>query len=129
MPHIHIEYSANLEQVVDMAGLCDALRQSAARIDALPMPGLRVRAIRVDHYSIADGDPKHGFVDISVRLREGRADAVKQNVIKQIFDTARAFLKPAMDAHSIALSSELRDIDAGLSPKCGTIRDHLEDPK
>ncbi|MBO9446392.1 5-carboxymethyl-2-hydroxymuconate Delta-isomerase [Ruegeria sp. R14_0] len=129
MPHIHIEYSGNLEHVVDMAGLCDAIRQSATELDALPMAGLRVRATRVDHYSIADGDAKHGFVDVSVRLREGRSDAVKQEVITQLFETARSFLAPVMKTHSIALSSELREIDAKLSPKCGTIRDHLEEPK
>ncbi len=128
MPHIQIEYSGNLEKVVDISGLCEVIRKSAAQIDALPMPGIRVRAIRVDHYAIADGAPKHGFVDISVRLRAGRPTPVKQQVIGQVFDAARAFLSPAMTSRSIALSAELRDIDAELSPKCGTIRDHLEDP-
>ncbi len=126
MPHIHIEYSGNLEQVVDMGGLCDALRAAAADIDALPLPGIRVRAIRVDHYAIADGNPKHGFIDISVRLREGRAPEVRRDVITKVFDAARAYLASAMEAHSIALSAELREIDAELAPKCGTIRDHLE---
>ncbi|WP_424830387.1 5-carboxymethyl-2-hydroxymuconate Delta-isomerase [Ruegeria sp.] len=129
MPHIHIEYSGNLEGVVDMAGLCDALRETAACIDTLPMPGVRVRAIRVNHYSIADGDDKHGFVDVSVRLREGRTEDEKHEVITRVFDAACVFLALAMKTHSIALSSELREIDAKLSPKCGTIRDHLEDPK
>lgn len=127
MPHIHIEYSGNLEQVADMTGLCEALRREAVSIDALPMPGVRVRASRVDHYAIADGNPKHGFVDISVRLREGRPEDVKQDVIARIFEAARVFLHSAMDTHSIALSAELREINAGLSPKCGTIREHLED--
>jgi len=34
---------------------------------------------------------------------------------------------PTMASHSIALSAEMRDINADLSPKFGTIRDHLED--
>ncbi|MEM9578872.1 MAG: 5-carboxymethyl-2-hydroxymuconate isomerase [Pseudomonadota bacterium] len=126
MPHIHIEYSGNLEKVADMGDLCEALRQEAIAIEALPMPGVRVRALRVDHYAIADGDPAHGFVDISVRLRAGRPEAVKQDVIKRIFDAAHGFLTAAMATHSIALSAELRDIDPDLSPKCGTIRDHLK---
>ncbi|MDA7966326.1 5-carboxymethyl-2-hydroxymuconate isomerase [Ruegeria sp.] len=125
MPHIHIEYSGNLEQIVDMAALCEALRAEAAGIEALPMPGLRVRAIRVNHYAIADGDPKHGFVDIVLRLREGRPPAVKRDAINRIFEAARGFLAPVMEKHSVALSAEIRDIDAEMSPKCGTIRDHL----
>ncbi|MGJ8617677.1 MAG: 5-carboxymethyl-2-hydroxymuconate Delta-isomerase [Sulfitobacter sp.] len=128
MPHFHIEYSANLDAVVDMAQLCEAIRAEAAKIAAFPTPGIRVRATRVDHYAIADGNKKHGFIDLVVRIREGRTDDVKQDAIQRIFDVAKAFLIPAMSTHSIALSAELRDINADLSPKHGTIRDHLEDP-
>ena len=126
MPHFQIDYSANLEGAVDMAALCEAIRAEAALIETFPTPGIRVRATRVDHYAIADGDPKHGFVDISVRLREGRADDVKQDAITRIFEAARAHLAPAMATRSIALSAEMRDINAALSPKTGTIRDHME---
>lgn len=125
MPHITLEYSANLEERVDLQALCNHLRAEAATIDALPMPGLRVRAIRCEHYSIADGDPKHGFVDISVRLRAGRSDAVKRDATQRLFQAAKAFLQPALTTSSLALSLEMRDINPELSPKTGTIRDHL----
>lgn len=127
MPHFQIEYSANLEAVVDMGALCEAIRARAAKIEAFPMAGIRVRAIRVDHVAMADGDAKHGFIDLSVRLREGRPDAIKRDAIEQIFATLREFMTLAMTSHSIALSAEMRDINAELSPKFGTIRDHLED--
>jgi len=127
MPHVQIDYSANLEALVDMGALCEALRETAAGIEAFPMPGIRVRAIRVDHYAIADGNTKHGFIDLSLRLREGRPDAVKQDAIARIFETLQAFTAPIMKTHSIALSAEMRDIDASLSPKAGTIRDHLKE--
>jgi len=125
MPHITLEYSANLEEKVDLQALCNHLRAEAVTIDALPMPGLRVRAIRCDHYSIADGDPKHGFIDISVRLRAGRSDAVKRDATERLFRAAKAFLEPVLTTSSLALSLEMRDIDPELSPKTGTIRDHL----
>ncbi|MFK7858350.1 MAG: hypothetical protein AB8B64_06010 [Granulosicoccus sp.] len=125
MPHINIEYSANIEVHTDISALCDVLRQAAADIEAFPMPGLRVRAFRADHYSIADGNPKHGFIDISVRLRAGRALAIKKDAVQILFDAARGFLEPVMAQHSLALSLEMRDIDPELSPKIGTVRDHL----
>ena len=127
MPHFQLDYSANLEAVVDMGALCEAIRARAATIETFPMAGIRVRATRVDHVAMADGDKKHGFVDLSVRLREGRPDAVKRDAIEQIFATLKEYLTPAMATHSIALSAEMRDINADLSPKFGTIRDHLED--
>ncbi|MEP3786052.1 5-carboxymethyl-2-hydroxymuconate isomerase [Ascidiaceihabitans sp.] len=127
MPHFHIEYSANLEDVVDMAALCEVIRSEAALIDTFPMAGVRVRATRVDHFAMANGDAKHGFIDLSVRLREGRAEDVKRDAITRIFAALKDFMAPAMATRSIALSAEMRDINADLSPKFGNIRDHLED--
>lgn len=126
MPHFQIDYSGNLEEVVDFSALCEALRAEAALIETFPTAGIRVRATRVDHFAIADGNPKHGFVDLSLRLREGRADDVKHAALTRIFAVLKAFMRDAMQTRPIALSAEMRDIDAALSPKCGTIRDHLE---
>ena len=128
MPHFHIDYSANVEQLVDMSALCEHIRATAANIDAFPTPGIRVRATRVDHVAMADGDPKHGYIDLSVRLREGRPEDVKTEAINRLFAALKDFMAPAMETHSIALSAEMRDIDASLSPKFGTVRDHLEPP-
>ena len=63
MPHFQIEYSANLEEVIDMGALCEAIRAEAALIEAFPMAGIRVRATPARHYAIADGNPAHGFID------------------------------------------------------------------
>lgn len=125
MPHFQIDYSANLEPLVDFFALCEHIRATAAEIDTFPLAGIRVRATRVDHYAIADGDPKHGFVDISIRLRAGRQPAVKQDATQRIFDAAKSFLAPIIAEYSIALSLEMRDIDPDYSPKTGSIRDHL----
>lgn len=126
MPHLIIDYSANLEDFVDMGGLCNALRETACDLEAFPSAGVRVRAIPARHYAIADGNPEHGYIDIAVRLRAGRTAEVKQDATARLFETARAYVAPVMAKRPIALSLEMRDIDPELSPKTGTIRDHLE---
>lgn len=126
MPHLMIDYSANVEPDVDIGGLCNTLRGVAASIDAFPLAGVKVRAVRVDHYAIADGNPEHGFIDISVRIREGRDMETKQNAAQKIFEAANEFVADVMQRRSLALSLELRDIDAALSPKSGSIRKYLE---
>ncbi len=127
MPHFRIDYSANLEEVVDMGALCEAIRAAAADIDTFPTAGIRVRATRVDYVAMADGNSKHGFIHLSVRLREGRPDDVKQDAIARIFATLKGFMADLMETRSVALSAEMRDIDAALSPKFGNVRDHMED--
>ncbi|MCU9840442.1 5-carboxymethyl-2-hydroxymuconate Delta-isomerase [Ruegeria sp. WL0004] len=125
MPHFIVEYSGNLEDALDIGALCELIRATAAGIDTFPMAGIRVRAFRADHWAIADGDPKHGFIDISILLRAGRAPEVKQAAAAEVFEAVRVFVAPVMAQRSLALSLEMRDIDPDLSPKTGSIRDHL----
>ena len=127
MPHFHIDYSGNLESVVDINALCEAIRAGAAEMETFPTPGIRVRATRVDYVSMADGDAKHGFIDLSIRLREGRPEKVKKEAVAHIFAVLKDFMAPVMETNSIALSAEMRDIDAALSPKFGNVREHMED--
>ena len=106
MPHFHLEYSANLETLVDMAGLRETLRKAAAKIEIFHLAGISVRATKVDYYAIADGHEKHDFIDLTVRLREGRSSAVKQKAVKEIFDCMRTFMEPVLTHASVALSSD-----------------------
>ncbi|OIQ31410.1 MAG: 5-carboxymethyl-2-hydroxymuconate isomerase [Alphaproteobacteria bacterium MedPE-SWcel] len=126
MPHITLDYAPRLAEVVDIAAFCDLLRRAAIDTGAFPMPGIRVRSFAADHVSMADGNPDFMYIDISVRLRAGRSMEQRQSATQAIFATARGFLAPALAKHPIALSMEMRNIDPDLSPKYGTIRDHLE---
>lgn len=125
MPHLVVDYSANMEARADMGALCNVLRQTAISTGVFPLAGVRVRAFRADHASVADGRDSHGYVDVTVRLREGRDAETKKRAAKALFEAANAFLASAMAVHPIALSLEIRDMQAEFSLKGGTIRDHL----
>ncbi len=126
MPHVIVEYSANLEPRVDIAALCEALRTAAAAQEIFPEDGVRVRALRAEYYAIADAHPDNAFIDISVRLRGGRALEARKVATEAIFDAARVFLAELIATTPIMLSLEMRDIDPELSPKLNTIRDRME---
>jgi|TARA_B110000908_G_scaffold162306_1_gene207599 5-carboxymethyl-2-hydroxymuconate isomerase len=125
MPHITLEYSPNLDAVLDMHGLCVALKNAAAKTGVFPPAGIRVRAIACTHVVIADGAPQHSFIDIHVRLRAGRTAEAKTATTDAIFVAATDFIAAYMAAHPFMLSLEMRDIDADLSRKTSSIRDYL----
>jgi len=126
MPHFHIDYSANLETVVDFTEFCHVIRCAALKTGVFPLAGIRVRATPCPHYAIADGAPEHGFIDLSVRLREGRPLDTRKAATAAIFVAAESYLAPLMAHQPIALSMEMRNIDAELSPKAGSIRIFLQ---
>lgn len=125
MPHFHIDYSPNLEERLDIQGLCIALRDAAMETGLFPLAGIRIRATPAAHVVMADGNPDHAFLDLSIRLREGRPQEAKERAIQHIFDAAAAFCAPVLESSSFMLSMEMRDIDAALSPKVSSIRQYL----
>ena len=72
MPHLHLDYSPNLEGRLDIADLCHALRDAALETGVFPAAGIRVRATPAAHVVMADGNPDHAYIDLSVRFRGGR---------------------------------------------------------
>ncbi len=125
MPHVMIDYSRNLEDRLDLAGLCRAIRDAAEATGVLPVAGLRVRATACDHVVIADGDPDHAFLDISLRLRAGRSMADRERATAEIFAAAEAYCAGVLATSSFMLSFEMREIDPALSPKTSSIRRYL----
>jgi 5-carboxymethyl-2-hydroxymuconate isomerase len=71
MPHFTLEYSANLDARVDMGKVVEVVRKAAVETGIFPLGGIRVRAIRCEHFAIADGQPDFGFLDMVLRLGEG----------------------------------------------------------
>ena len=69
MPHIVIEYSANLEDKADIRKLVDEAHAAAAATGVLQLGGLRTGAVRRDIYRIADGAPENAFGNVAVRIR------------------------------------------------------------
>ena len=125
MPHITLEYSANLDARLDMHALCVALKDAATATGVFPPAGIRVRAFAANHVVIADGDPGHSFIDITIRLGAGRDAAAKTRATDAVFDAARAFTADVMASAPFMLSLELREIDADYSRKASSIRDYL----
>ena len=127
MPHVTIEYSANVANWTSIEGLCDRLRREALATGVFPMAGIRVRAVRCEEYSIANGSPAFGFVDILVRLGAGRSAEVRQEAVGRLFRAAENHLEVVLQEWPLALSIEMREIDPEMSLKTGSVRKFLNE--
>lgn len=125
MPHFTLEYSANLEARIDIAGTVEVVRNAAVETGVFPLGGIRVRAIRCDHYAIADGDPEMGFLAMVLRLGEGRDLPTRQRAGEHIFQALSQFLEPAFATMPFALSFDMQINDKDMSWKRNNIHQHL----
>lgn len=126
MPHFSIEYSANLEPRVDIGALCEVVRKAAGETGIFPIGGIRVRAIRCEHYAIADGKPDYGFVAMLLRLGEGRDLPARQKAGAHVFEALSHFLEPIFTSSKLALSFDMQINDAATSWKRNNIHDALK---
>jgi 5-carboxymethyl-2-hydroxymuconate isomerase len=126
MPHFTIEYSANLEPRVDMAAVVEVVRRAAVETGIFPLGGIRVRAVRCEHYAISDGDPSFGFLDMVLRLGEGRDLATRQKAGEHIFKALSAHLDPVFAGSKFALSFDMQINDKNTSWKRNNIHEALK---
>jgi 5-carboxymethyl-2-hydroxymuconate isomerase len=115
MPHLTVEYSANLDSRADIGALCDGLLAAALSTGLFEIGAVRVRALRSEHYAIADKLAENAFVDLNLRVGEGRTQEEKKRVGEALFAAAQELLSPLFDSPHFALSLEIREIDAELS--------------
>ena len=128
MPHQIIEYSANLEAVLDVDGLVQTMHETAVGIDALPIGGIRTRAARRDVYRVSDSHPDNTFINVTLRIAPRPAE-IKKEIGERLFDALRRFVQPAFDKRPMALSLEIQEIDAEFRWKHSNIRDYLAQRK
>lgn len=126
MPHFTIEYSANLDRRIDIAATVEVVRRAAAETGIFPLGGVRVRAVRCEHYAIANGDPAFGFLDMVLRLGEGRDLATRRKAGDHIFSALSAYLDPVFAEGKFALSFDMQINDKETSWKRNNIHDALK---
>ena len=125
MPHFTIEYSANLDTRVDMGAVVEVVRKAAVETGIFPLGGIRVRAIRCEHCAIADGRPDFGFLDMMLRLGEGRDLATRKKAGEHIFKILSAYLDPVFASGKFALSFDMQINDKQTSWKRNNIHEQL----
>jgi 5-carboxymethyl-2-hydroxymuconate isomerase len=126
MPHFTIEYSANLDARVDMGKVVEIVRRAAVETGIFPLGGIRVRAVRCEHFAIADGNADLGFLDMVLRLGEGRDLATRRQAGEHIFKALSAYLDPVFAGTKFALSFDMQINDKDTSWKRNNIHDALK---
>ena len=110
MPHLTIEYSANLEDRMDVQALVDRIHETALETGIFPLGGVRTRAVSRKYYRIANGDPRAGYIHMIVRIGPGRDVETRRSAGERIFGALCDFTDELYRSQPLALSFELQEI-------------------
>lgn len=116
MPHLSVEYSANLEADGRIDALCRELAlcvdtQRDGECKVFPTGGIRVRALRCEHYCIADGTLDAAFVHAHLKIGLGRSEAVRRATGDALLEVLKAHFADVFAQQGLALSVEINEFN------------------
>lgn len=117
MPHLIVEYSANLTTSHDMAALARKLGDVMAETGIFPLAGIRVRMHPVKTYAMADGHPDNAFVAAIIRIGAGRDLETRQAGAKAVFDCLCQCFAEQIELGFMAISVDMEINDPDMSFK------------
>ena len=114
MPHLTIEYTANIKAEADLASLLRKAHEVIiAQTGVFPTGGIRSRALELTDYRMADGAADYAFVHATLKIGAGRAPAVKTRVCDELFEMMKTHFAELFAKRYLALSMELYEFDEG----------------
>ena len=126
MPHLIVEYSANIEDQIALDALLDKLHTCALGTGVFPLGGLRVRAHRADAFRIADKAPDNGFVHVTALIGHGRPLDVQQRAAEELFAVLTKHLEPLYDKSPLALSLNVQEFHPVLNFKKNNLHEYVK---
>ena len=110
MPHLVLEYSANVPDRPDLRRVLLDLHLALLASALFERKDLKSRAVRHDVFAVADGAEDRAFVALSIAILEGRPDEVKAALSEAALDVLiRAYPRLVAGGRG-AVSVEVRDL-------------------
>ena len=110
MPHLVLEYSANVPDRPDMKRVLLDLHEALLAAAPFERKDLKSRAVRHEVFAVADGSEDRAFVALSIAILEGRPDAVKAALSEAALEVlVRAYPELVAGGRG-AISVEVRDL-------------------
>jgi 5-carboxymethyl-2-hydroxymuconate isomerase len=126
LPHLIVEYSANIEERIALDALLDKLHTCALGTGVFPLGGLRIRAHRVDAYRIADKAPDNGFVHLTALIGHGRPLDVQQRAAEELFAVLTKHLEALYAQSPLALSLNVQEFHPVLNFKKNNLHEYVK---
>ncbi|MBV8850344.1 MAG: 5-carboxymethyl-2-hydroxymuconate isomerase [Methylobacteriaceae bacterium] len=111
MPHITVEYSANLDTAMPIASLIEDVHQAVLATGICKLGAVRTRAARRDVYVIADGDPENAFINVVARIGRGRPPEKRRALAEAIMTALDSKTAALAASRGLALSVYVEEID------------------
>lgn len=110
MPHLTLEYSANVKIQSDFSDLFRKLHRILSETGGIKLENCKSRAYAAENYYIGSGSNRNGFVHLDVRFLEGRSADLKTRIANEMENTLVEWFQASNSSLDLQVTIELQDI-------------------
>lgn len=111
MPHILLEYSANLNHPPSHRTVFEDLHEAIRPMESVRVADLKSRAVRHENVFIGDGNSDRTFVHLQVQLLTGRDQSVRQRLAKECMRVLESHFGADVVGPHCQMSVEVREME------------------
>lgn len=124
MPHITLECSSNVK--MNFHSFFKELGQQLVATGHAAELGIKCRVVSSDQYVIVNGNEDFKMVNLLFRLREGRSIHIRKQFSEIGMALMKQYLSEDVEAKSIILSTEVKELLKGIDLTYNSIREREE---
>lgn len=131
MPHLTLDYTANLDAATDMGALCRTLAAALVSLrnesggPLFPVAGTRVLARPAADFAVGDGQPDRAFIYLNLLIDAGRSEAMKQLAGEAVLAAASAHLDAVFAKQAVGMTLHLVEARPDWTGKRNNLAEHL----
>ena len=110
MPHLTLEYTANIKQEIDCATLFSGLHKIITKIGGINIENCKSRAIRLDNYYIGQSNESNAFVHLEISLMQGKSTELQQAIGIQCLNLLKEYFAPSLSKLALQITVDITEI-------------------
>jgi 5-carboxymethyl-2-hydroxymuconate isomerase len=110
MPHLTLEYTANVPPPDDLAYMLLSMHKVLSDTGGIKIENCKSRMRYTDTFIIGEGDPLGAFLHLDVSFLEGRADDIKTAIGNELMEILKQHFFKAIESLKLQITVEIRDI-------------------
>ena len=111
MPHIHLETTADLPENADVPDILQALVDALSSQETVSPASVKATHSLRSVWAVGEGAPA-GIAHCRVEILAGRPPELRRRIAEASFATLTMSFAASLEAKEVALSLELREMDA-----------------
>ena len=111
MPHCILEYPANIPDQIDFKRLFVELHRNLIKTGEFKLADMKSRAISYEHYLTGDGKADRLFVNLEIRILEGRPEESKSQLSSIAMDILVKYFTATLRQSESSITVHISDLN------------------